>query len=85
MPVSDNHKSQEWYDGYTTALVFISDIFESHQNAFVAKKFLQKQDIKLIMNILDACIRRRELLAEVGPKGVDLYIGKKRTASLKEK
>lgn len=85
MAVVDNHKSQDWYDGMTSALVWVSDIVEKHQNAFVAKKLLRKIDVKLIMNLLDACLRRRELLAEVGADGVDLYISKRRTVSLKEK
>ncbi len=85
MAVSDKHKSQDWYEGYTTALVFVSDIFEKHRNAFIAKKLLRKIDVELVLNILDACIRRREVLAEGGPTGVDLFVSKRRTASLKEK
>lgn len=85
MALSDNHKDKSWYDGFTAALVFISDIVEKHQKGLVTKGLLRKIDVTLIMNLLDACIRRRELLSEVGPDGVDLYISKKRTVSLKEK
>ena len=85
MPLSDKHQSQDWYAGFTTALVFVSDIFEKHQKAFVAKKLLRKIDVELIKNILDACVRRREVLSEVGPTGVDLFISKKRSVSIKEK
>lgn len=85
MALSDNHKSQDWYDGMTAGLIWISDIVEKHQKGLVAKGLLRKIDVTLIMNLLDACIRRRELLSEVGADGVDLYISKKRTVSLKEK
>ena len=85
MPISDNHKSQEWYEGYTTGLVWISDIFESHSNAFMKSGLLRRKDVKLIVNIIDAAIRRRELLAEKGSRGVNLFVSKNRTASLKEK
>ena len=85
MPVSDNHQSPDWYAGYTTALVFVSDIFEKHSNAFVAKNLLRKKDVALVVNIIDACIRRRELLADVGPSGVNLYVSKSRKASIREK
>lgn len=85
MAVTDNHKSQDWYDGMTASLCWISDIIEKHQNALVAKKILRKIDITFILNLLDACLRRREILAEVGADGVDLFVSKKRSVSLKEK
>lgn len=85
MAVSDNHKSKDWYDGMTAALVWVSDIVEKHQKALVSKQLLRKIDIVLILNLLDACLRRRELLSEVGADGVDLYVSRKRTVSLKEK
>lgn len=79
------NKSSDYEAGFTQALVYISDIFELHSSAFVKKGLLRKIDVKLVINIIDAAIRRRETLADVGPKGVDLYIGKNRSASLKEK
>lgn len=78
-------RGQEFINGMTAGLVWVSDIVEKHQKALVAKKLLRRIDVKLIMNLLDACIRRRELLSEVGADGVDLYVSKKRTVSLKEK
>ena len=78
-------KSQEWLDGYVAGLIWISDIFESHTNAFARAGLLRKKDVKLVVNIIDAAIRRRELLAEKGSRGVDLFIGKDYSASLKEK
>ena len=78
-------KSPEYTQGFTEALVFVSDIFDLHQSAFVKKGLLRKKDITLVLNIIDACIRRRDVLSDVGPKGVDLFIGKDRSASLKEK
>ena len=77
-------KSQEYIQGFTEALVFVSDIFELRKNTFVQKGLLRGKDVKLVMNILDACIRRRETLAEVGPRKMNLFIGKDRSVSLKE-
>ena len=85
MPASDNHKSQDWYNGYTAGLVWIYDIIESHAGAFVAKRLLRKIDVKLILNIIDAAIQRREVMAEVGPRNMDLFVSKSRSVSLKEK
>lgn len=78
-------KSPEYMQGFTEALVFVSDIFEKHSDAFLKKGLLRKKDTKLVVNICNACIKRREVLADVGPKGVDLFVSKSRTASLKEK
>ena len=78
-------KSQDFIDGMTAGMVWISDIFESHTNAFMKKGLLRKKDVKLIINIIDACIRRRETIADVGPKGMNLFVSQNRTASLKEK
>ena len=78
-------KSQEYIEGMTAALCWVSDIFELHSDAFVKKGLLRRKDITMILNIIDACIRRREVLAEVGPKNMNLFIGKNRSASLKEK
>jgi len=80
-----NFKSQDWLDGYVTGLVWISDIFEAHSQALVRNGYFRQKDLKLIVNIIDAAIRRRELLAEKGSRGVNLFVSKKRTASLKEK
>lgn len=71
--------------GFTDALVFISDIFELHSDAFAKKGLLRKSDTKLVVNICNACIRRRETLADIGPKKMNLFVGKNRTASIKEK
>lgn len=78
-------KSREFIAGFTTALVFVSDIFEKHSDAFMKKRMLKKKQTKLVVNIIDACIRRRETLIDVGPKKVDLFIRPDWTASLKEK
>ena len=85
MASEHNFKSHDWIDGYTTAMVYISDIFESHSQALVKNGYFSKSDLKLIVNIIDAAIRRRELLAEKGSRGVNLFVSKKRTASIKEK
>ena len=78
-------KSSEYMKGFTEALVYISDIFELHSNAFLKSGLLRKKDTKLVVNICNACIRRRETLADVGPRKMDLFVSKDRTASLKEK
>ena len=85
MAVSDNHKSQDWYSGFTTAMVFLSEIFESHSNGLTQKYHMRQKDLRLGVNIIDACIRRREVLAEVGPKNMNLFVSKKGSVSLKEK
>ena len=79
------NKSADYEAGFTQALVFISDIFELHSDAFVKKGLLRKKDVRMVVNIIDAAIRRRETLADVGPREMNLFIGKDRSASLKEK
>lgn len=71
--------------GFTDALCYVSDVFETHSNAFLKRRLLRKKDTRLIVNIIDACIRRRETLADIGPRKMNLYIGADRTAALKEK
>lgn len=78
-------KSQEYMEGFTTALVFVSDLFEQHGKAFLRRGLLREKDTKLVVNVCNACIERREILADVGPKGVDLFVSKNRSAALKEK
>lgn len=85
MALSDNHKSQDWYEGFTTAMVFLSDIFESHSNGLIKKYHLRQKDLRLVINIIDACIRRREVLAEIGPRNMNLFVSKSGAVSLKEK
>ena len=77
-------KSAEYMKGFTEALVYISDIFELHSNAFMKSGLLRKKDVKLVVNICNACIRRRETLADVGPTKMNLFVSPSRTASLKE-
>lgn len=78
-------KSLEYMTGFTEALVYVSDIFELHSDAFMKKGLLRKKDTQLVVNICNACIRRRETLADIGPKNMNLFVGKDRSASLKEK
>lgn len=85
MDPNEKVKSPEWLAGYTTAMVFLSDVFESHSKAFVRKQLLREKDVKLIVSIIDACIRRRETLADIGPKKMNLYVRPDRTVELKEK
>ena len=77
-------KSPEYMQGFTDALVFVSDIFELHSDAFFKKGLLRKKDTKLVVNIINACIRRRETLADVGPRKMNLFVAPSRSASLKE-
>ena len=77
-------RSPEFINGMTAGMVWISDIFELHTDAFVKKGLLRKKDVKLVLNVIDAAIRRRETLADVGPRNMNLFIGKD-SASLKEK
>lgn len=78
-------KSPEYIAGFTAALVFVSDIFESHQQAFMRRRVFRERDIRMILRIIDACIRRRETLADVGPKNMNLFIRPDKTVELKEK
>lgn len=78
-------KSAEYMQGFTEALVHLSDIFELHSDAFFKKGLLRKKDTRLVVNICDACIRRREVLSELGAKGVNLFVAPDRSAKIKEK
>lgn len=85
MALSDTHKSKDWYDGYTTAMVWLYDLFDSHSSALVNKGYLHAKDLKLVLNAIDAFIKRRELISDVGPRGVNMFVGKGRSVMLKEK
>lgn len=78
-------KSKEWSEGYTTALCYIADVFESRANAFYVRKLLRKKDTQLVVNIIDAVFRARDKLAEVGPRNMDLILHKDRTAEFVER
>ena len=78
-------KSDEYMRGFTTALVFLSDVFESHSDAFMRKCLLRKKDTKFVVNVIDAAIRRRETLADVGPKQMNIFVRPDRSVDLKEK
>lgn len=78
-------KTQEWMDGFTAACCYLSDIFETHSDAFAKKKILKKQNTAFVLNVIDAAIRRRETLADVGPRKMNLFISSKGVVSLKEK
>lgn len=78
-------KSQDYINGFTDALVFVSDMFESHSTSFMNRGLLRKKDTKFIVSVIDACIRRREVLMDVGPKKMNLFVRSDRTADLKEK
>lgn len=78
-------KSEEWCAGYTTALCYIADVFESRANAFYVRNLLRKKDTRLVVNIIDAVFRARDKLAEVGPRGMDLILHKDRTAEFVER
>ena len=77
-------KSPDYINGFTAALVFVSDLFEKRGNAFFRKGLLRRKDVKLICSILDACIRRREVLMDVGADKVNLFIRKDGHADIKE-
>ena len=78
-------KSHDYLDGFCQSMVFLSDIFESHSKAFIRKGLLREKDIKMIVNIIDACIRRRETIAEVGPRQMNLIVHPDRTVELTER
>lgn len=78
-------KSPEYMAGFTEALVHLSDIFELHSDAFLKKGLLRKKDTKFVVNVCNAAISRREVLSEVGARGMNLFVGRDRSVSLKEK
>ena len=79
-------KSLSYLEGFTDALCHISDIFELHSDALMKKHILRKKDTAFIVSVIDAALCRREVLSEVGAKGMNLYISKdKKRVALKEK
>lgn len=78
-------KSPEYMQGFTDALVYISYVFEKHSDAFMNKGYLKKKETRLVVSIIDAALRRRETLADVGPNKMNLFIRKDRSADMKEK
>ena len=77
-------KSKDWHDGYTTAMVFLYDIFHSRSNALYARG-IKRKDIRMILAVIDAAIYARGRLAEIGPRNMDLVLHNDGTASFIEK
>ena len=77
-------KSKDWNEGYTTAMVFLYDIFKSRSNALYARG-LRRKDIRMILAVIDAAIYARGRMAEVGPRNMDLVLFGDGTAAFKEK
>lgn len=77
--------SKDWQDGYATAFVYLSDIFESRTNAFYTRNLLRKKDIRFVIAVIDACLKARDRLAEVGPRNMDLVVYKSGKVEFVEK
>lgn len=77
-------KSKEYFQGFTDALCFISDIFESRSNALY-RLGLRRKDIRMIVAVCDAAIRVRKRLAEIGPRNFNLLVYKSGTAEFVER
>ena len=77
--------NKDWSEGYTTAMVFLSDIFESRTQAFYTRNLLRKKDIKFIIRVIDAAIASRDKLARVGPRNMDLILHKSGAVEFVEK
>lgn len=77
--------NNDWSEGYTTAMVFLSDIFESRTQAFYTRNLLRKKDIKFIIRVIDAAIASRDKLARVGPRNMDLILHKSGAVEFVEK
>ena len=65
-------RSAEWMEGFTTAICFLSDIFERRTKAFYRRKWLRQKDTQLVVAIIDAALRARERMAEIGPGQMNL-------------
>lgn len=76
--------SKDWQDGYAAAMVFLYDIFESRSNALY-NRGLRRKDIRLILATIDAAIRARDRLSEVGPRNMDLVLKKDGSAEFVER
>ena len=77
-------RSKDWQDGYAAAMVFLYDIFESRSNALY-NRGLRRKDIRLILATIDAAIRARDRLSEVGPRNMDLVLKKSGSAEFVER
>lgn len=77
-------RSKDWQDGYAAAMVFLYDIFDSRSNALY-NRGLRRKDIRLILATIDAAIRARNRLSEVGPRNMDLVLKKDGSAEFVER
>lgn len=77
-------RSKDWQDGYAAAMVFLYDIFDSRSNALY-NRGLRRKDIRLILATIDAAIRARDRLSEVGPRNMDLVLKKDGSAEFVER
>lgn len=78
-------RSKDYADGYLMALLDMSTILETRTSAISCRTGMRIKDIKLIINIIDAIIRRRETVMDVGIKKMNMFIRKDKTVDLKEK
>lgn len=78
-------RSKEFLDGMAAGLIWLSEILDTHSDALSRKRILNRNDIRFVNAVIDAALRRREVIADVGPKKMNLFIGKDRTVELKEK
>ena len=77
-------RSKDWQDGYAAAMVFLYDIFDSRSNALY-RRGLRRKDIRMILAVIDAAVRARGRLAEIGPRNMDLVLRGNGTAEFVEK
>ena len=67
-------KSQQFIEGFTTALIWLEDVFQTRGNAMFYRKWLRRKDIRLVIGIIDAMFRARNQMVDLGPRGMDLIL-----------
>lgn len=78
-------KSNEYKQGFTDALVYIIDVFDTRKNAMYSRGWFRKKDVTRVVNILYAALRARDKLMEIGPKKMDLIVHKDGTNEFRER
>ena len=66
--------SQQFIEGFTTALIWLEEVFQTRGNAIYSRKWLRRKDIRLVIGIIDAMFRARKKMMTLGPRGMDLIL-----------
>lgn len=75
-------KSDEYMRGFAEALVLVSELFETHRETFSRHRALSRGGSRFVIAVLDACIKSRYALSEIGSRRMNVFLYKDRHVEL---